>query len=865
MSGETIMKRKVLYLIVFIAIAMIGHSYIIYRYIHDGILFTGPNDGLEQMIPIQMFLYDHWSHGSWFYASDFGLGGDFFTDLSYYFSTNILFIFNVIGVFILQHVIHVDTNDVAFWTANALVMSIFKSFLALIATFAFAKYIMLNRKIALLAASLFVISPLYFRFTVYWPFFSDIFILLPLLLLSIERYIQQRKIGLLLIVIVLSLINNFYFAYYQLLVGIIYLAIRLIFKHQQDIKLRYRDYITLCIVALLGLGSSMFFFFHGIQSYLGNRRIPFNGNVDLFEKLDSNTNIFYDNYLIVILYITIQALLSFKLYKHFYFRLFAILTIITIIASFLPFVDQLFNGMSAPQKRWHFLLAFNAAILVGLYVKYFKTMSIKGYCITALPAVAVIFYSAWSYHNTVAWVYFVPVVSLVGLLILFVKESYFRTKLTVIFIITLFILSLLVSIVFIYNQIYFPDHQQRANKNYINESMYSSPMQRNLVAYMNNHKREDERIDWRVNEQDNTPMYQHFKGISLYSSIFNHNILDYYYDDLKINMREESVSRYQSTNGRQNIASLWSVRYLMVKDYQDNVPRYFKKIKQDGQYVIYENNYVLPAVNITNHIYDASKLTNPIDREHAMIKGVVMNNAGKTWQHPAQNLISQSKIKTKHMKLLPKYHIQVKDNSGEYVIHVPKKITKRYKDFYLTLKVKRGLPDSNYTVNVNGYINNRLFNNSTYKTGVDTQLYKTQPDNNGDIHVNVMPRGNYKLAIKSLYGEDYKDLKSAARRDSHINTYKDINDGIKVNLNQHKSGIASINIPYRKGMHAYVDHKSVTPKKINYMMTGVPVHKNDKTIIIKYRPPYWYTMCILSFIFIIFSYCFWKVYHNKHS
>ena len=91
------MKRKVLYLIVFIAIAMIGHSYIIYRYIHDGILFTGPNDGLEQMIPIQMFLYDHWSHGSWFYASDFGLGGDFFTDLSYYFSTNILFIFNVIA------------------------------------------------------------------------------------------------------------------------------------------------------------------------------------------------------------------------------------------------------------------------------------------------------------------------------------------------------------------------------------------------------------------------------------------------------------------------------------------------------------------------------------------------------------------------------------------------------------------------------------------------------------------------------------------------------------------------------------------------------------------------------------------------
>ena len=128
-----------------------------------------------------------------------------------------------------------------------------------------------------------------------------------------------------------------------------------------------------------------------------------------------------------------------------------------------------------------------------------------------------------------------------------------------------------------------------------------------------------------------------------------------------------------------------------------------------------------------------------------------------------------------------------------------------------------------------------------------------------------MPRGNYKLEIKSLYGENYKDLKAAVSHNSRLNTYKDINDGVKVKKKKKKSGIASINIPYRKGMRAYVDNQSVTPKKVNYMMTGVPVHKNDKTIIIKYRPPYWYTMCILSFIFIIFSCCFWKFYKSGSS
>ena len=106
--------------------------------------------------------------------------------------------------------------------------------------------------------------------------------------------------------------------------------------------------------------------------------------------------------------------------------------------------------------------------------------------------------------------------------------------------------------------------------------MYSSELQRALVKQMNDSKRNDERIDWRVNEQDNTPMYQHFKGLSLYSSIFHHNILNDYYDDLKINMAEESLSRYQSTNGRQNIASLFSIRYVMLKEYQHNIPSFFK-------------------------------------------------------------------------------------------------------------------------------------------------------------------------------------------------------------------------------------------------------------------------------------------------
>lgn len=853
------MKKIFIYIGIFFTLSLLGHSYIIYRFIHDGILFTGPNDGIEQMVPIQMFLFEKWSHGNLFYTSDFGLGGDYFTDLSYYFSTNILFIINVLCIILLKTIIHINTQGLLFWMVNALVISIIKATIAMYCTYLYSKYLSRNTWISIIMAFLFVMSPLYYRFTVYWPFFSDVFIWLPLLLLSIERVLQKQKLGLFIVTVTLIMINNFYFAYYLCLIGAGYILIRIIFRHSKDIISRGKALILFVISAILGLGNSLFMFFHGVQSFLNNRRVPFSGTVDTFEKLNINTNIFFDNYLIVLLFLTIQALLCFKLYKHYYYRLFAMLTLVFILLSFVPFIDQVFNGFSAPQKRWHFILSFNSAMLIGLFMKYFRTLKIKTYVFSNIIAELIIFASAITYHKFVAWLILVPIVSIIGLLILILKDRHYRINLSYIFGISILLLNIMVSFVFIKNQIYFKDHEERANTFYINSSLYSSDLQRSLVNIMNNSKREDERIDWRVNEQDNTPMYQHFKGLSLYSSIFHHNILDYYYDALKINLAEESLSRYQSTNGRQNIASLFSVRYMMLKDYQGNLPAYFKKIKTSGQYTIYENSLNLPSVKVTNNIYHSKSLNTAIDREHAMLNGVVMDKKGTSYKSSSPNLLSKVDIQHQNIKLNGKHRYKVTGEQGGTIkLHLPKHLRDKYYDFYLTMKIKRGNPDSNYTVAINNYANHRLFNNSTYRTGVDTQLYRAQPDKNGDITITLSPDGEFYIDLQQLNGENYDTLKKA-HRDAHFSAgYKDIKNGVQVNLNHHDGGIAAINIPYRKGMHAYVDGAPAKVQKVNYMMTGVSVNKNAKQIVIKYQPPYWNTMIITSLISMLLSAIFIK-------
>ena len=53
-----------------------------------------------------------------------------------------------------------------------------------------------------------------------------------------------------------------------------------------------------------------------------------------------------------------------------------------------------------------------------------------------------------------------------------------------------------------------------------------------------------------------------------------------------------------------DIVSIFGALYD-AKNYQNNLPSYFKKIKSSGQYGIYENTLNLPSVKVTDSIYNS--------------------------------------------------------------------------------------------------------------------------------------------------------------------------------------------------------------------------------------------------------------------
>lgn len=106
-----------------IVLAALGHGLFLYQWTQDQYM-TGINDGLSQMMPFKHLLYDQYTSGEFFYSFDFGLGAGTFSELSYYFSTSIVFLITVFVVFLFEMAGIIQSTDALFWANAAVFISV---------------------------------------------------------------------------------------------------------------------------------------------------------------------------------------------------------------------------------------------------------------------------------------------------------------------------------------------------------------------------------------------------------------------------------------------------------------------------------------------------------------------------------------------------------------------------------------------------------------------------------------------------------------------------------------------------------------------------------------------------------------------
>lgn len=330
------------------ALAVLAHGAFLYQWT-QGQYMTGINDGLSQMMPFKHLLYEQYTKGEFFYSFDFGLGAGTFSELAYYFSTSIVFLITIPFVWLLDIAGLVQETDVLFWANAAVFISVIRMTFVLFITSRVFMYMKIPYWPAWIGASVYGISGMFFRHTVYWEFFADSFLWLPLLILGIEKIFREQKPGWFLMAVSISFFDNFYFAYINFLLSAIYILFRLFIPLSSAENNKKKKLLTFIGAGIIGFGIGAVAFIPAVYAYLNNHRPPFQQEIPIFDPFD---NILYTSRYIILPALFVLFLFMFRFYGNKTFRLFALLGIAGIVMHLSPFVSSVFNGFSAPQYRW---------------------------------------------------------------------------------------------------------------------------------------------------------------------------------------------------------------------------------------------------------------------------------------------------------------------------------------------------------------------------------------------------------------------------------------------------------------------------------------------------------------------------------
>lgn len=831
-----------------LCVSVLSHLFILHEWMGDT-YFIGIRDGMSQMLPFKELLYDNYTNGNFFYAADFGMGGGTYAQLGYYYSTSLIFIATVIVTYVLEVFGIIQHPSLAYWADAVLIVSIIRMVIITLVATIFIRSFGFKTRFAFVGAIIYATSTIYFRHVVYWEFFADAMIWLPLLLLGIERIIRGKSSILFIIAVAIHMIDNFYFAYINFGIALIYIIGRMMVPFEEDIRTIPAQLIRYTLGGLAGLGLSAFAFIPTVYGYLKNDRPLFTESFPVYDFID---NPLLNGRIIVIPAIIIACLWIFNLYACKKFRFFACLTLLMIGMHFSPYVASMFNGFSAPQYRWEYALILVGAVLVTYVLSNVKELTRASIIVSLIGTVGTYAYFYVidpDIHVTSDEIHYLVLnaaLIIITIALLLLKRS---PAMPYILATVVLISSVWIANGFQSEKVTFAGTDEEVTKKWMSSDDYNGEDQRELIDLLQVREKDPlMRIDWMIKERNNTPLVQDFRGFSAYSSILNENVLHFYWNDLMIDMGRESVSRYGTLGDRTNMLSLLYGKYQIKEMDEQSIPFGFEEVATIGSYVAYENTYPLSFARTTNKVYTEESLkdAHPIERERAMIDGVILEN------YPAKEPIDSLKatqmeditIQTSGSSYEDDILSVTSDRGGlDLIIN---DVEDHVGDYYVSFYMKRKDKDKLYHLSVNNYETSRKKNTSIYRTGIDDIVIRVPAERVLSIRV---PEGEYELKDIEVYQETYEILEEEVNRQEKGNDTSVTMDKNKVYMNvqnEENGAFVVIPVPYEEGWSAKVNGEKADVLQANYSFISVPIEKGENDITLTYIPPYLLEMGMLS-------------------
>lgn len=676
------------------------------------------------------------------------------------------------------------------------------------------------------------------------PMFFNGIMYLPLLIAAVERGITKKKIGLLVFVVSIAFINNYYFMYINTVMAAIYFFVRQIGSYRaKGIKELAGSIGRIVISYVWGTCMGAMLLIPSVYAFLNNVRtttkiaIPdtFFGD-DYYEKFlksfiitDNDMNMFTIPGIGILGLIAIVVLLIFR--KSSDKKILTLFAIMFIMLLF-PMVGKVMNGFSYVTMRFSYGMALILSVAVAFAIDDLKiAKQFPPYLVT---------------------------------------------------------LASIITIVINMNMI-FGENYSYNSKDYVNKGTLEKEMNTADVKMIKSIKDDSFYRTERLRSRSNKSAYCNFNQTGFYYSIIPGKMTDMYVSTCLSDCYRSYVIK--GLEDRIGMLALASTKYYV--NYGGKAPYGFEKIKEetiDGRKVcLYENKNYLP-LGVTYSSYmtrtDYDKL-NPIERELALLNSSVVddktankifvnnktvnsnkavdnnnntkikNNQTITGVYTSEMKINNEKnidagksyLKTKYGGAL-EYNFNGLKDSLTYIVfkgvHVKDTdqgdTAAEYKSDGNTgnLRVIGDYSDGYY------YKEASVFNMGYSKESqnhVDIKFNSNRKYTFKDVYAAMVPASNYDNAASNLKKEVLENVKLS---DNHISG----------NIKASKDKILQLSIPYSKGYKIYVDGKKTETFSSGIGYIGVKILKGSHNINVTYKSPGIVAGAMLTII----STLFWAFY-----
>lgn len=854
---------------------------VFWSFITEGKSFIWHLDGLDQHYPILLYygkLLRGILTGQGFPMVDFklGLGFDTITTISYYALGDPIALLTVFMT---------KKNGVFFYDFLILL----RFYLAGISYMILMKYWKKDGHATALGALIYVFSGFSLYACLRHPFFMNPMIYLPLLIVGVEKVLHHKKPYLMIAMVFISAVSNFYFFFILSVFTVIYIIFRYFIYYRKE----YDKLLTGFIITglrtggyyILGVLLSAFLFLPIIYAFTQNGRLNIGPKlvtgylnydqkyyVSLFQGM--YTTGVYPGYWTVLSFSAIMMVSFAILFCNKKFWKFHIAYIMILLGLLVPAFGYFMNGFAYVTNRWCFFLSLLVAVTFRITYDKIYHLEMKEKVVLFIE-LAVYGYLTFAFHSKdIVMQVFISLLFIM-ILILIIQTKWMKHKPNL----KKFILFALIFITIGANGyvLYSPQYSS-----YVNAFLSANQLEKysfkgviGMISELPNHSfyRVDTYGDKALNESLNVG----YNDVSGYYSLMNGSITSYL-KDLE-DLCQISAYRFQNFDHRTMLNELAGVKYMATTDCT-MVPFGYKQIKHvySGYrvYYLYQNEYALPLGYAYNNYMpkaDYDKL-NALEKQSAMMSNVILNENTKYVTKAKPDLPDGiTKVKTKIIAdpgiELNKDTINIKQKNATLTLSfTPKPNTEIYVRLgKLNIKKNKSasvcfFAKSSYGVNRKVNVRNIYFNSYF---GKENYLVNTGYCSFGTDKVVITFPKKQKFSYENIdvYRVDmdfYKEKAETLLKNS-LQNVKQSNNYVQGDINLDKSKVLVLSIPYNKGWRAYVDgeKQKILPANVTYM--AIPLKAGNHHIVLRYETPYLKAGGVISLLAFLFLIGF--IYYNK--